>query len=108
MTVEQEAAALSYDPWAGDRDSDARTMRDKFIVTRKTATCAICFQGIPVGSRVRAQSQISREMGKAMTFRFCALCCEAMSVAEGDWKPIEERTALGMSRAETERHKVFA
>jgi hypothetical protein len=97
MTAEQEANAIRYDPWAGDRDSDARTMRDAFVTTRTPAKCAICLEDIPVGSRVRSQDQISREMGKAMTFRFCVPCCEAMAIAwEDDGEAIDHRTAIGM------------
>lgn len=79
MTPEQEAAALRFDPWADDMDSDARTLADRFVVTRKASQCAVCLEHIPAGERVRAQRQVSHDEGKAMTFRFCVACCEAMA-----------------------------
>jgi len=94
-----DADILAYDPWEGDRDSDARTLRDKMVVTRKPHVCAICFESIPIGARVRAQTQQSTEERKVMTFRFCEACCAAMAVAADDWEPINERTALGMRAA---------
>lgn len=101
-----EAAVLAYDPWAGDRDSDARTLRDSMVTTRKPSTCAICLEDIPSGSRVRAQTQQSTEMGKVMTFKFCPTCCQAMSVAADDWNPIEERTRIGMGLASDIRRRL--
>lgn len=99
MTSDQEAAVLGYDPWAGE-DGDARTMSDAFVVTRKQATCAICMEDIPSGSRVRAQRQVSREMRKAMTFRFCAACCSAMALARADdGEAIDLRTNIGIAAA---------
>lgn len=92
---------LSYDPWEGDRDSDARTLRDKMVVLRKHAVCCVCFDSIPVGARVRAQTQQSTEQRKVMTFKFCPLCCEAMAIAADDWEPINRRTVMGMTKAAT-------
>lgn len=58
---------------------------------------------IPVGSRVRAQTQVSQEQRKAMTFKFCPTCCDAMAVAADDCEPIYARTAIGMATVEARR-----
>lgn len=76
LTAEQEAFVLDYDPW-GERDATYRTLSDKFVVTRKPAECAICFEVIPVGARVRAKSEV--DDGKAKTFKFCPECCWLMA-----------------------------
>lgn len=95
-----EAQCLAYDPFAGDRDSDARGLRDKFVHTRKPHTCVICWENIPPRSRVRALTEFSREERKAMTFYFCELCCAAMAhVNNDDGKRLEERTRIGMKKA---------
>lgn len=106
MLVPHYAGCLRFDPWAGDRDSDARTFRDKLGVTRKPATCAICFEAIPVGSTVRMQTQQSTEERKVMTFKFCPTCCDAMALCvrdEMDDRLIEARYALGRRNAEALR-----
>lgn len=95
-----EAQCLAYDPFAGDRDSDARMLRDVFVNCRKPHACTICMGGIPARSRVRARTELSREERKTMTFYFCELCCAAMAhVNNDDGKWIEERTAIGMKKA---------
>lgn len=103
MSPAAEADALCVDPWEGDRDSDAVTLRDGFVTTRKPASCAICFGSIAVGTRVRSQTQRSEEMRKVMTFKFCDACCRAMVVVV-DWPDfLELRYELGMERAQLMR-----
>ena len=98
--VIDEATVLNFDPWAGDYDSDARTMRDLFVTTRKPAKCAICFDTIKAGARIRAQTQISEEQRKAMTFKFCQTCCRAMEREGRDHgRSIEARYAKGIAAA---------
>lgn len=105
LTAEDEATALNLDPWEGDRDSDAVTLRDAFVTTRKPALCAICFGLIAVGSRVRSQTQRSEEMRKVMTFKFCDACCRAMVVCI-EWPDfLELRYELGMERARLMRER---
>lgn len=103
---EPRDAALRYNPW-GDDDSDYRVLRNVMAVTRKPSRCAMCFEDIPAGARVRAQSEIFE--GKAMTFRFCPLCCEAMrarvSGRDCDGRQLEERTMLGQTNAPRSRQK---
>jgi hypothetical protein len=95
---------LAYDPWAGDRDSDARTLRDQMVVTRRPAQCVICWDEIQVGSRVRAQTQVSREERRTMTFKFCQACCAAMAASwEDSGEAIELRTQIGIRRARVSR-----
>lgn len=96
MTPKQEAQALGFDPWAGDMDDDSVTLRDAFVKARKPAKCAICFDDIPIGARVRSQTQQSDEQRKVMTFKFCETCCAFMAT---DDQRLESRYALGMSRA---------
>jgi hypothetical protein len=99
-TVATDRSVLAYDPWAGDRDSDARTLRDKMVITRRPAQCVICWDDIPVGARVRAQTQVSRDEGRTMTFRFCPACCVAMASSWDDnGEDIEQRTQIGITRA---------
>lgn len=76
LNAAEMAFALDYDPW-GERDATYRTLRDRFVVTRKPAECAICFEPIPVGACVRAKSEVDN--GKAATFRFCEKCCWLMA-----------------------------
>ncbi len=102
MTPEQAAFSLGYDPW-GERDATYRTLDDRFVVTRKPAKCAICFEVIPVGSRVRAKREADN--GKAMTFRFCVECCRLMAERHDDdqFKRLMQRYDLGCSTADAER-----
>lgn len=76
LTLAEERNALEYDPW-GERDATYRTMRDRFVTTRKPSQCAICFEPIPAGSRVRAKTEV--DDGHAATFRFCPECCWLMA-----------------------------
>ena len=92
------ADILNFNPW-GDDDSPYRVLDNRMVVTRYPHDCAICFEVIPAGARIRAQREASG--GKAMTFRFCVKCCAAMAIARrsGDIEPLEKRTALGMRLA---------
>ena len=76
LSAQQEAHACGYDPW-GERDATYRTLSDKFVTTKKPAECAICFESIPVGSRVRSKREV--DDGKAATFKFCTECCWLMA-----------------------------
>lgn len=99
-----EADVLAFDPWSGDMDSDAVTLRDKFVVARKRGTCSLCFGIVSVGERVRAQTQRSEEQRKVMTFRFCSICCRAMErYGDDGGDAIERRYTLGRQRAERQR-----
>lgn len=88
---------LQFNPW-GDDDSPYRVLDNRMVITRVSHECAICFESIPNGQRVRAQRE-SLE-GKARTFYFCQPCCSAMAVAlkRGDIEPLERRTQIGMQQ----------
>jgi hypothetical protein len=98
-----EELALYYNPCSDD-DSDYRVLDNRMVTTRKPAECAICFEDIPTGARVRAQREVYD--GHAKTFRFCPKCCTAMAHSAKfghDSRAIERRTALGMKNAERRR-----
>lgn len=83
---------LDYSPFAGDRDCNVRELSDKMIVARAAHKCAICFGPIVKGERVRARTEVSYDDRRVMTFRFCALCCEAMAKSWTDYgEAIEDR-----------------
>lgn len=96
--MDREAIILRWDLWGAD-DTDYRVMRNKMVTSVKPSECAICFEGIPAGSRVRAQSEVYD--GKAKTFRICPACCDAIALdsLDGDCLRMEVRTQLGISTA---------
>lgn len=107
LTEAQEQRALSFDPW-GDRDADYRILKNAFITTRKPTTCAICFESIAVGSRVRAQTEVSDGDEKVATFRFCPECCRLMACRFDDdddhgFEALYARYELGRVNAEKGR-----
>jgi hypothetical protein len=89
---------LRYMLWGFD-ESPYRVLSNRMVVTRKPSTCAICFQRIPVGSRVRAQGEVFEN--KAQTFRLCEPCCTAVvsDHADGHGLHMELRTQIGMGMA---------
>lgn len=100
--VEYDRLALQFHPWHDD--SDYRVMSNKMVVARIKAECAICFDDIKPGQRVRAQSETYD--GKAMTFKFCVKCCNAMvRLGQGrrDIDELEGRYELGRRRCEQRR-----
>jgi hypothetical protein len=95
MSPDEEKDCLAYDPFAGD-DGDLTVFSDKMAVARKRGPCVICRGEIQPGERVRALRE--RFDGQVKTFRFCALCCEAMAKSWDDaGEAIEERTRMGMA-----------
>ena len=105
--ISREAAALRYQIF-NDRDSDERVFADKFVSTRKQHACVICREPIPVGSRCRTVTGLSRTEGNnMMTFHCCPDCCDAMASAVLDpddaGRAIERRTAIGMATVRARR-----
>ena|SRR5687768_2863583 len=101
----REAAALHIDPYSdGKGDDYYRVFSNKIVTTRKPADCVLCFEHIPVGSRVRAQTEQSDDYG-VKTFRFCPACVEAMAAygLDDEFEALEKRYALGMAHAERQR-----
>ena len=85
---------LGYDPWSDD--SGYRVLDNRMVTTRYQHDCAICFQPIAAGTRVRSQREAYD--GRAMTFRFCPECCNAFAAlrhGDPDGLKIEQRRAIG-------------
>lgn len=89
---------LSYMLWGFD-ETPYRVLANKMVVTRKPSECAICFEAIPPGSRVRAQTEVYE--GDCKTFRLCSTCCDAVIAdhEDNDCLRMENRTQLGISKA---------
>jgi hypothetical protein len=103
MTALFDPDVLSYNPWGFD-ESPYRVLRNVMATTRKPHDCAMCFEFIPSGTRVRAQSEVME--GKAATFHFCPLCCVAMARLRSDdpdGLEIERRMSLGQANAQAKR-----
>lgn len=79
-----DVRVLSYDLFSGDRDSDAVILANRMLVTRAEHACVICNETIPHGTRVRAQSEVSREENRVMRFYVCVPCCEAIARIDDD------------------------
>jgi hypothetical protein len=100
LSANHEAACLRFDPFSGD-DTDALTLRDRFVTTRFEHKCSYCFtEIIPPRTRVRALTEVNREDDKVMSFYFCLLCCLAMAThLVDDGKALEERAGLASKAA---------
>lgn len=100
------AAALSYDPFAGD-ETDVRVMSDRIVVAAKPhPRCHICEAEIEKGERHRSRVELNREDDIVMTFRFCNKCCRAMAAVHARWngyRLIESRERIGNRRREKTR-----
>lgn len=71
--------ALRFYPFEGD-ETDTRLLSDKIVTARRMhPRCQICEGEIGAGERHRAMTEINRENGQIMTFRFCNRCCRAMA-----------------------------
>jgi hypothetical protein len=106
--VGREQAALLVDPWGeGKGDDPYRVLRNQMVTTRKPAECVLCFQPIRAGSRVRAQTEQSRDYG-VKTFRFCPKCVEAMAAysLEDNFKKLERRYTIGRRTAERRERQI--
>ena len=92
-----DQSVLSYELFSGDRDSDVIVLANRMLVTRSTHACVICGDTIPKGTRVRAQSEVSRDQNRVRRFYVCTPCCEAIAKRHEDGGlTIECRTAIGM------------
>lgn len=104
LTLEQESAALEFDPFEGDfGDQSDRVLSNKFVNVRKPGACSHCGFEIIKGERARSMS--AKFDGQLMAYRWCALCCAAMAKCAADdddedsdsepaWADYEQRTAL--------------
>ncbi|TGS86705.1 hypothetical protein EN817_17540 [Mesorhizobium sp. M3A.F.Ca.ET.174.01.1.1] len=84
---------LNFDLFAGDREN-VRLIENRMVVTRKPHDCVLCGEGIPVKSRVRAQSEC-RDDNRVMTFYVCEPCCRAIGLSfTDDGKALEARIQM--------------
>lgn len=103
----REQAALRVDPWGdGKGDDRYRVFSNKIVTTRKPSQCALCFEKIRVGTRVRAQTEQSDDYG-VKTFRFCFRCVAAMGAysLDDEFSRLERRYAIGRKNADREHGK---
>lgn len=101
----RDELCLCYPPFAGD-ETDTTEFADRFLVTRFSHGCGICFETIPPKTRVRALTERNNEDRRVMTFYFCPTCCDAMAVSWTDeGVAICQRTAIGIDRAEASRRR---
>ncbi|SDY54621.1 hypothetical protein [Delftia lacustris] len=109
-TTAWENHVLAFDPFDGDfGDQGDRVLSNKLVTARKPGPCAHCGCQIAQGERVRSMS--ARFDGQLMSYRWCALCCEAMAKCDvgddsGDdsddrdaWQDYEDRAGLAAKRA---------
>ena len=91
---------LRFAPFDGDFGSPGdKVLKDKMGTARKAGQCSDCSQQIQPGERVRLLS--ARFDGELRSYRWCALCCEAMALAEDDGgKAHTARLALRRTTAE--------
>jgi hypothetical protein len=73
---------LSFDPFQGD-ETDSAIISDKMVVCRNDYTCHWCDGPIVKGDRVRTLRERNNEEKTIETFRFCSLCCTAMTIDDG-------------------------
>lgn len=100
---------LAYDMFAGDRDCDVTVFDDRMVVARKPHTCVVCQGPIAPNERHRARREKENRNGVVMTFRACALCCEAMAASWFDeGRAITERTWMGRKEADGEAAAIDA
>lgn len=103
--TEIEQAALHVDPWGdGKCDDYYRVLSNRIVTCRKPHECAVCFGAIPIGSRVRAQTEQSNDYG-VKTFYICAPCVHAFGLyglGDGD-DSFMERYEIGRRNAERMR-----
>lgn len=94
-----EKAILNFDLFQGD-DTPTTVFSNRMLVTRRQHPCVVCWQGIPAGTRVRAQTERDDDDRIVKTFYVCPTCCEAMAIAgtEADihHEQIEARYSMGI------------
>lgn len=84
---------LRWDPWEGDMDADYVLLSDKMVVAAKRHLhCHVCDGPIEKGERHRARREVFEK--QALTFRFCALCCEAAAHRDQNFDALDKRYAL--------------
>ena len=101
---EFESNVLAFDPFEGDfGEPGDSVLRDKMVNVRTPGPCSHCGCQIHKGERIRI---MWAKFGDLMSYRWCALCCEAMAKCQaqessGDdsddapaWQEYEGRAGL--------------
>jgi hypothetical protein len=92
-----EAACLQVDPFAGDYGSPGdKTLRDSIVTARKACECGECLELTEPGTRTRVIVAIFD--GELHHYRYCAKCCDAMSISEKDDGKAWEKRRQGSGR----------
>lgn len=92
MSDFDEDECLRVDPFAGDfGDPGDRVLRNRIVTARKSGPCQDCAQTIVPGERVRSLAAVFD--GDVRSYRWCALCCAAMT-ADDDGEAMEARIGL--------------
>lgn len=93
--IEDESAALTWHPFEGD-ETEVRLLSDKIVTARKSHWCHYCNGPIHPGERHRARAELNCELGRKMTFRFCADCLNAYEAEQDcdDGWPFQDRCQL--------------
>ena len=69
--------ALDFNPFDGDfGEPGDRTLRDAMVKARKRHECTHCGGEIKKGETHRSRTDVI--CGDLLSYRWCALCCEAM------------------------------
>ena len=80
--MEYKLTPIDFNPFEGD-DADERVLTDAMVKGRKVYTCTHCKGPIAKGETHRSRRGVVD--GELMSFRWCALCCEAMlKVIDGE------------------------
>lgn len=86
---------LCFDPFEGDFGSPGdHILKDKMVTSRKGGPCFCCNKDIVPGSRIRTMVAVFD--GELCSYRWCNLCCHAMTMAEhDDGEEYERRLEIG-------------
>lgn len=101
---------LNYDLFAGD-ETPVTVFANKMVKTRKEHTCAICWDAIPPGGHVRAQTERDDDDKIVKTFYVCPTCGEAAAIAGTRDDPngdrISDRHDIGWRKNNPSLAKLF-
>lgn len=98
--IDRDQSVLAYDPFAGD-ETRITVLSDTIVVTRTAHLCNVCQGQTVPGTRCRRRTEINHDDRKLMSFYFCTPCCDAMAASwEDEGRAIEERTRIGMEKAD--------
>lgn len=105
-SARRDRDCLNFNPFEGDRDCHTKELSDRMVIGRCAHQCQICTGPIIKGERHRALTEVSYDDRKVMTFRFCALCCDAMAKNwTDDGKAILARYSIGYRARKAKSNK---